>query len=291
MNYRNRLIACQATIILPFFEKNDIIDHQMDNNMVRNQKHSFCLDLLVLVGIFTFVSILAASKGPVLKFEKEMWDFGRVKQGKILTHVFKFRNNGDATLAVKRVRTSCGCTAALVSNKKILPGQQGEIKVTFNTRGYGGRVSKFIYIESNDSQESKKQLTVSATINVPPRPKISLDRYSIDLGLFLQSEDIETEAKIKNTGELELEVEFSHKSASFYIGNKKVPTPLKVPAGKDVEVRIKIIPRQKVGLMREYVLLKTNDPMRPNLSFYISGYIVTKIQLQQLFKKYKDAIK
>jgi len=259
--------------------------------MDQNHKHSFYPALLVLVGFFTFVSILAANKGPVLKFEKEMWDFGSVKQGKILTHVFKFRNDGDAILAVKRVRTSCGCTAALVSKKEIPPGKQGEIKVTFNTRGYEGRVSKFIYIESNDPQESKKQLTVSALINVPPRPKISLDRYSIDLGLFLQSEDIETEAKIKNTGELELEVEFSHKSASFHIDNKKAPTPLKIPAGKEVEVRIKIIPRQKVGLMREYVLLKTNDPMRPNLSFYISGYIVTKIQLQQLFKKYKNEIK
>ena len=259
--------------------------------MVQDHKHSFYLALLVLIGIFTFVSILAANKGPALKFEKEMWDFGNVKQGKILTHVFKFRNDGDATLVVKQVKTSCGCTAALVSKKEIPPGKQGEIKVTFNTRGFAGRVSKFIYIESNDPQESKKQLTVSASINVPPRPRISLDRYSIDLGLFLQSEDIETKVKIKNTGELELEVEFSHKSASFYIGNKKVPTPLKVPAGKDVEVRIKIIPRQKIGLMREYVLLKTNDPMRPNLSFYISGYIVTKVQLRQLFKKYKDKIK
>lgn len=259
--------------------------------MVQDHKHSFYLALLVLIGIFTFISILAANKGPALKFEKEMWDFGKVKQGKILTHVFKFRNDGDATLVVKQVKTSCGCTAALVSKKEIPPGKQGEIKVTFNTRGFAGRVSKFIYIESNDPKESKKQLTVSASINVPPRPRISLDRYSIDLGLFLQSEDIETKVKIKNTGELELEVEFSHKSASFYMGNKKVPTPLKIPAGKEVEVRIKIIPRQKIGLMREYVLFKTNDPMRPNLSFYISGYIVTKVQLRQLFKKYKDEIK
>ncbi len=66
--------------------------------MVQSHKHSFYPALLVLVGVFTFVSILSANKGPVLKFEKEMWDFGSVKQGKILTHVFKFRNDGDATL-------------------------------------------------------------------------------------------------------------------------------------------------------------------------------------------------
>jgi hypothetical protein len=66
--------------------------------MVQDHKHLFYLARLVFVGLFTFVSILSANKGPVLKFEKEMWDFGSVKQGKILTHIFKFRNDGDATL-------------------------------------------------------------------------------------------------------------------------------------------------------------------------------------------------
>jgi hypothetical protein len=43
--------------------------------------------------------------------------------------------------------------------------------------------------------------------------------------------------------------------------------------------------------LREYVLLKTNDPQRPNLSLYVSGYIVTRAQLKELFRKHKDVLK
>ena len=45
------------------------------------------------------------------------------------------------------------------------------------------------------------------------------------------------------------------------------------------------------GLIREYVLLKTNDPQRSNLSIYLSGYILTKDQLQDLYDKYQDIIR
>ena len=88
-----------------------------------------------------------------------------------------------------------------------------------------------------------------------------------------------------------MSVEFSHKDAEFTIGGKAAPAPLKIAAGKEVTVAMKITPRRNVGLVREYVLLRTNDPMRPNLSLYISGYIVTLEQLQDLFYRHKDKLK
>ena len=241
--------------------------------------------------LFAAGSLVPAYKGPEIQLDKEVWDFGQTKQGKILTHVFTFKNVGDAPLKIERVRTSCGCAAALVSKKEIKPGGKGEIKVTFNTAGYSGSVSKYVYVESNDPEQPNKQLTVSASIEVPPRPQINLDRYSVDVGLILESEDIQTQTSVKNSGELELRVEFSHNTASFFIGGKKINSGVKIPAGKEIEVKMTISPRRKVGLIREYVLLKTNDPMRPNLSFYVSGYIVTKDQLKELLSKYKNKIK
>jgi len=226
-----------------------------------------------------------------LNLKEEKWNFGKTEQGKILTHVFKFKNAGDAPLKVRKVHTSCGCAAALVSKKEIAPGANGEIKVTFNTRGYGGNISKFVYIESNDPENPRKQLLISAAIDIPPQPKIQLDRYSVDLGLFLESEPMETEVKIMNTGELELQVELAHKAAKFFVASDPAPSPLIIPAGKDISVGIKVTPRKKAGLIREYVLLKTNDPMRPNLSLYISGYIITKPQLKDLFQRYQKILK
>lgn len=241
--------------------------------------------------LFASAGLATAQKNPVLKFNEVQKDFGQVKQGKILTHVFKFKNEGDAPLLIQNVRTSCGCAAALISQREILPGKSGEIKVTFNTQGYEGRQTKYVYVDSNDAQEPKKQLLISAAIDVPPRPRIDLDRYSIELGLILESEEIATQSRIRNVGEKELTVEMSNRNATFFQGKKELKSPLKIAAGKSVDVDMKIKPRKTQGLIREYILLKTNDPQRPNLSLYVSGYIVTEQQLKELFKRYKDKLK
>lgn len=246
--------------------------------------------LFIFVFLAFSTGLLAGEKAPKIKFKEDSWDFGRIKQGEMLTHVFLFTNEGDAPLIIKKVRTSCGCTAALVSEKKIAPGNKGEIKVNFNTRGYEGKVNKYIYVETNDPAKPQKQLVVTAKLDVPPRPRIELDRYSIEAGLILEAEEIHAKAKIKNRGELELKVDCSHRDAAFYREGKKISFPLKIPAGDEVEIEIKIPPPKRKGLIREYILVKSNDPRRGTLSLYLSGYIVTKKQLKELFAKYKDIL-
>ena len=91
---------------------------------------------------------LLAKEGPKIQFNEESKHFGNVKQGKVLTHVFEFENVGASFLIIKRVRTTCGCTAALVSKKRIDPGKKGELKVSFNTTGFGGNVAKYVFVES-----------------------------------------------------------------------------------------------------------------------------------------------
>ncbi|MGB2763644.1 MAG: DUF1573 domain-containing protein [Candidatus Aminicenantaceae bacterium] len=244
--------------------------------------------ILIVTSLFCSGSFAIAGKGPKIKFNEDKKDFGKIKQGKVLKHVFKFTNEGDETLTIKTVRTSCGCAAALVSKKEIAPGEEGQIKVTLNTSGEGGKVSKYIQVESNDPSNRYKQLTVKAEVELPPQPKIELDRYSVDLGLFLEDEDIKARTKIKNTGELELSVNCTHKNASFSSGGEKVTFPLRIASGKEKEVEIRISPRNKQGVVREYILIRSNDPRRKSISFYLSGYIVTKKQLKELFSRYKD---
>jgi hypothetical protein len=249
--------------------------------------------IALLASVLFFVALvpLSAAKSAKIQFDSEKHDFGKVKQGKVLTHTFKFKNAGDDTLVIKNVRTTCGCTAAVVKGRRLAPGDQGEIKVTLNTTGYGGPLSKYIFVDSNDSSQPMKQLLVSVAIDVPPAPQIELDNYTQDLGLILDTDPIETTTKIKNTGELELTVELAHKDAEFFRDEKKVNSRISVAAGKSVEITIKMPARKRAGLLREYVLIRSNDKRRPTLSLYLSGYAVTKKQLKELFKKYRDILK
>jgi hypothetical protein len=253
----------------------------------KNQRIAYITFFAVLV-----VAASALADGqPKIKFKESSWNFGKLKQGEAVSHEFVFTNEGDSTLIIKRVATSCGCTAALVSDQQIQPGKQGKIEVKFDTRGYGGQIAKVIYVESNDPKEPSKQLEVKADIEVPPSPKIEIDPYNYDAGLMVEGEDLRASLKIFNRGELELRAEFNHRNAEYLVGGRPAPSPLKVAAGKEVTVDLKIQTQNRMGVVREYVLIKSNDPMRSTLSLYLSGYVITKDQLKELFAKYKDILR
>lgn len=101
---------------------------------------------------------------PVLYFSETQHDFGKVKEGNIVEYAFKFSNKGKATLKIKDVRTSCGCTAALVSSEKLQPGAEGTIEVELDTKNRSGKMSRTITIQSNDPRNPTKILTVFADV-------------------------------------------------------------------------------------------------------------------------------
>lgn len=102
--------------------------------------------------------------GPNIEVTENQYDFGVVKEGELLVHVFKFKNTGNADLDVMDVKTSCGCTAAILSANLLKPGEEGSLKIEFDTANRFGRVSRTITISSNDQKNSPKVLTIYAEI-------------------------------------------------------------------------------------------------------------------------------
>jgi hypothetical protein len=245
----------------------------------------------LILTTFVYISSLAQVRGPQAEFMEKDWDFGRIKQGEVVRHEFVFRNIGTAPLEIRRVTTSCGCAAALVSEKEIAPGQQGRLKVSFDSRSYSGKVIKYIYFESNDPKNPQVELTIRAEVEVGPGPKIEIDPLNLDLGIALEGEEAEAEVKIKNRGQLELTFDIDNPAFDFSVQGKKISLPHKLAAGQEIELTVKIPARKdQKGLQREYLLIKSNDPARPGLSVFISRYIVTREELRQLFKKYGPAL-
>ncbi len=106
----------------------------------------------------------APPPGPVISFEEKVHDAGEVWEGESVQHVFTFTNSGTADLEITRVRTTCGCTAGVLSEKILAPGESGEIRASFNTRGYRGRRSMPVFVHSNDPVNSTVQLRIEATV-------------------------------------------------------------------------------------------------------------------------------
>lgn len=111
-----------------------------------------------------FVNEKEKKPAPNLYFKEMTHNFGKVKEGKVEEYTFKFTNNGNALLEIKDIKTSCGCTAAIVSSKKIEPGKEGTIRVELDTKDRSGAFSRTVNVYSNDPDEPQKVLTIIADV-------------------------------------------------------------------------------------------------------------------------------
>ena len=89
-----------------------------------------------------------AESAPVMKFDKPIQDFGKIKIGDKVTNDFKFTNTGKEPLIIKDAHGSCGCTIPTWPKEPIQPGQENEIKVHYATDRVG-RFQKTVTINSN----------------------------------------------------------------------------------------------------------------------------------------------
>jgi hypothetical protein len=93
---------------------------------------------------------VSATNSPVIKFDKEIYDFGKINQGDKVSYEFKFTNTGKSPLIIKNAVASCGCTLPEWRPKTpILPGKKGVISVTFNSAGKSGLQDKLITVTAN----------------------------------------------------------------------------------------------------------------------------------------------
>ncbi len=90
-------------------------------------------------------------EGPLPSFEFEAMDhdFGTIKDGDIVTHVFKFKNTGQAPLIIQSARGSCGCTVPSWPKEPIPVGGTAEISAEFNSKGKLGMQNKVVTITAN----------------------------------------------------------------------------------------------------------------------------------------------
>jgi hypothetical protein len=69
-------------------------------------------------------------------------DFGEIKQGEVVNLIFRFKNTGDKPLIVESTHAGCGCTVPDHSKEPVMPGKEGFIKASFNSKNQFGEVHK-----------------------------------------------------------------------------------------------------------------------------------------------------
>ena len=109
-------------------------------------------------------------KYPELTFEKQEHDFGTIKQGDKVTYEFKFKNTGQADLLISDAKGSCGCTVPEYPKTPIKPGEDGKLKVSFDSTGKSGLNTKSVTITCN-TKEKNNIINIKANIEASPTTK------------------------------------------------------------------------------------------------------------------------
>ena len=112
-----------------------------------------------------------APKLSVIKWDKEIHDFGDIEKGKPVTYEFSFTNNTKETILITNVRPACGCTAANYTKTPIKPGEKGMVAATFNAAN-GGVFQKSVTITTTENgAEAVKTLSFKGKVLDPATEK------------------------------------------------------------------------------------------------------------------------
>jgi hypothetical protein len=99
-----------------------------------------------------------------INFEKDVHDYGNIKQGANGTYEFKFKNSGKEPLIISMARGSCGCTVPEWPKEPIKPGESATIKVSYDTKRVGP-INKTVTITSNAKNDPTKVLTIKGNVD------------------------------------------------------------------------------------------------------------------------------
>ncbi len=103
------------------------------------------------------------ANGAKIRFEQMEHQYGTIQKGGNGDCEFTFWNDGNEPLILQNVKASCGCTTPSYTQKPVMPGESGTIKVHYNTNNVGG-FSKTVTVTSNAVDNPRVVLRIKGNV-------------------------------------------------------------------------------------------------------------------------------
>jgi hypothetical protein len=131
--------------------------------------------LLLVCVVSVKAQTVTPQKPEVLVMKEVSYDFGKIQQGRPVTHLFEVTNNSTEPLRIENVQASCGCTTPEWSYDAVKPGATTTIKVGYNAAAegpfsksvtiiYNGGLTKSIVISGNVLKAPATSAPVNASV-------------------------------------------------------------------------------------------------------------------------------
>ena len=213
-----------------------------------------------------------SGQGPRIELVDPVHDFGTVTEGETVKHTFVIKNTGTSPLVIERVRSSCGCTAAVTKESEVGPGKTTEVEVSFNTRGRMGPNSKTITLQTNDKNTPSAKLEIKAMIEQLLAFQPSIVRLAVG-----HNEEQTMDAWL--TGKLAKDAKLTLGEVTGDTGVKIALTERKEGEESHVGVRF-TFKGTKVGRGNGTVSVKTGVESMPELTLRFDTTVMGNLQLR-----------
>jgi len=222
--------------------------------------------IMIFFVLLTNLLIYAQASQPKIVGPKDIFDFGDIYEGKIVSHDFTVYNTGGDTLTITKVRASCGCTAVKPEKNDLLPNDSTSIKVSFNSTRKIGKQHKYVYVFSNDPENPQFRFEFVANVlhkdkaGLNPEPQLKLSVYNHNFGNVSNNKVLDFNVDVLNTGKADLvikDIKSSCSCTTTMMGTKTIK-----PNEKS-ELKIKFDTKNLSGQVARTVTLVSNDPENP----------------------------
>ena len=123
--------------------------------------------IFVMLLFAAFPDIGNAVEGYKLVCDQPVYDFGQTNQSAVVTHVFKVRNDGDLTFALKYIHPGCSCTKAKADKRMIGPGESVSVTAVFTAKRRSGKQHKSLKLIPMDSNKPALTLYLKGFVEAP----------------------------------------------------------------------------------------------------------------------------
>ena len=251
-----------------------------------------------LPALVLFLSSSVTFAQGVIKFETENYDFGKVTEGNLATHEFKFKNTGTQPVIISNVQASCGCTTPEWTKEPVMPGKTGIIKAAYNSNGRPGIFNKTITVTSN-AKEASKILSIKGDViskaeaaktytqeQKAKSPKLILVQPVHNFGKIEMNRAVTTKVQVKNAGKQDLVISDVHAACNCV---QLLNTPGPIKPNQSATLELSYYPNM-LDNRNEVVDIHSNDIVTENSQITLKANVVKNLATPSIVKEGNNSV-
>lgn len=206
-------------------------------------------------------------------FDATTFDFGMVARGSKVEHHFVVTNLYEEDVHIAAVRSSCGCTTPVVTERTIKTYETSDIIAQFNTRAFLGSKNATITVTFDKPYYAEVQLQVSGYI----RSDVVVHPSAVELGSVDLGAEVERRLTIDYAGRDDWRI-VDVRSPVPYLDTQLVET--KRGNGQvSYELLVRLQEGAPAGYIKDQLQLVTNDRRAGVVPIDVEGQVKSAISV------------